>query len=102
MWSVSFPTNWSLKLRNKMIIALAVVAMMSSVSEACPFGRRKAKYHAQATCVAVNKPATLIESKPVTMTIPVVVPASVSTCVNGSCGNQALQVGPARSFRLSR
>ena len=102
MWPVSFLTNWSLTLRNKMIIALAVVAMMASVSEACPFGRRKAKCQAQASCVAVNKPAPLLEVKPVPLTIPVVVPSSVSTCANGSCGNQALQAGPTRGFRLFR
>ena len=85
-----------------MIIALAVVALVASVSEACPFCRRKAKCHAQAAVVVVNKPAPLLEVKPVPLTIPVVVPASVPACANGSCGNQALQVGPNRGFRLSR
>lgn len=89
-------------MRNKMIIAMAVVALAASVSEGCPFGRRKAKCHAQAAVVAVNKPAPLLEVKPVTLTIPVIVPASAPTCANGSCGNQALQVGPNRGFRLFR
>jgi len=81
------------------MIALAVVTMIASVSEACPFGRRKAKAHAQAACVSESKPVQVVESKPVIVPVAVTVPS----CANGSCGNQGLQVGPARgSFRLFR
>jgi hypothetical protein len=104
MWSIwtsarFFPNELEITLRNKFMIALTVAACIASVSEACPFGRRKAKGHAQAAWAAeVAKPAQVVEGKPVI----VPVAAVISTCVNGSCGNQALQVGPTQGFRLFR
>ena len=82
------------------MIALAVVTMIASVSEACPFGRRKAKAHAQAACVSESKPVQVVESKPVIVPVAVALPA----CANGSCANQSFQVGPQRGifFRWGR
>ena len=84
------------------MIALAVAACVASVSEACPFGRRKAKCQTQADCtVEIAKPVEVVEGKPV------IVPVAATTapaCANGSCVNQSFQVGPQRGifFRWGR
>lgn len=89
-------------------IAIATLALIASTSQACPLFGRRAKcssstvtYSYAPVDIAQAAPANS-EVVPVQYVSPAKPLAQASSCANGQCGNQALQVGPSRGFFFVR
>lgn len=80
----------------RLIMAGVIVALTSTQSHACPLlSRLFGKSCKGETTYTYAPPTKEVKVVPASYTAP------VSSCPNGSCANQALQVGPSRgSFRL--